>query len=237
MYVTRVMDGRAYQAFVPSPIIPPIPTEQLKNFAEIDSWLGCTLDEKRFMERAAYSIAKMDRRMSSPEQFQLASKAIEFALKSKSFGCKQIKQVNSILTGSGTTGFRQKPGWVGAPHPSMAWHVGSPPEMVDKMMKTLMQSVPAGVPASIYATIRLFRVLQIHPFSDGNGRTARLVAIRTIHERIGTATGILELIDRLWDRSKSNISTVSLAAQSDGDFTEIFEHVWRTANKAIKKID
>ena len=231
MYVTRIFNGLPYQAFIPRPVVPPIGIDHIHRFREIDSWLKRTLDKNQFAEDAPCIIAKMDRRITSPEPFLCAEKAVSFALSSRSFGCKQVKRANAILTGAPSANFRPGPGWVGAPHPSMAWHVGSPPENIEQLMQAVIQPLDKELPASLIATIRLFRILQIHPFGDGNGRIARLTALRTIHERIGPATGYLWLIDRLWNRSKSNISTISLDSQKSENLSDAFDHIWRITTK------
>ena len=227
MYVTRLLNGRPYQAFIPRPVFPSIEIDHIRRFKEIDSWLKRTLDTRRFIEDAPYTIAKMERRIASSEAFSCAERAVSYALTSRSFGCKQIKRANAILTGNPSANFRPGPGWVGAPHPSMAWHVGSPPENIEQLMKAVTQPPTEKIPASLDATIRLFRILQIHPFGDGNGRTARLTALRVIHERIGPATGYLWVVTRLWNRSKSNISTLSLDSQKSENLSDVFNHTWR----------
>ncbi len=114
--------------------------------------------------------------------------------------------------------------WIGAPHPSASWHVGSPPDLLHGLIKHLLADPPAHHPASLTATLLLFRLLQIHPFVDANGRTARLWSIHTIHHRIGPACGHLKMLEMLWNRSRVDINSLSLSVQTENSFAPVFAY-------------
>jgi Fic/DOC family len=227
VYVTRLLSGRPYQAYIPAHLFPAVLPEHVRLFAEVDACLEAGLDRDRFLQRAPYTIVHTGKQILSAEHIKCAASACQYALEVDTFDCKRLKRAHALLLGATKSEFRTGPGWVGAPHPSMAWHVGTPEEKIKGMMTTLMSTPHATYPVSLLACVRLFRILQIHPFADGNGRIARLAAIRCVHEAIGPAVGILELVDAIWDRAKCDIHSVSLSAQKQDDFSPIFEHIGR----------
>lgn len=226
MLVTRILAGRPYQSYVPRPIFPAVDDQLIRRFHEVDAALASTCDARAFSADAVTAIVQPRNKRSASDRFAAAQRALNTLLSKRRPGVKHLRQSNGQLTGdSGKGEFRTTPVWVGAPHPSVSWHVGSPPDMLPRLVKTLIEDMPTRFPASLAATLLLFRLLQIHPFADGNGRTARLWSLCEIHRRIGPACSYLRLLDRLWDRTRFDLNALSLAVQSDEDFTPVFSHV------------
>lgn len=225
MLVTRILAGRPYQSYVPKPLFPARDARLIQRFREADAALAATCNADAFAAHAALAIVQRQNKHTAMAALPAARKALDVLLPRERAGVKQLKQANALLLGASHGEFRDKPVWVGAPHPGLSWHVGSPPDMLPGLMKRLVENMPAEFPASLAATILLFRLLQIHPFADGNGRTARLWSLHHIHRRIGPACGYLRLLDNLWDRRRFDIHALSLAAQSEDTLDPIISHV------------
>lgn len=226
MLVTRILAGRPYQSYVPRPLFPAVDDQVIRRFDEVDAALASTCDTQAFSTDAVAAIVQPRNKRSASDRFPAAQRALETLLSKRNPGVKHLKASNGLLTSDSTRSeFRTMPVWMGAPHPGVSWHVGSPPDMLPRLVKTLVEDMPTRFPASLAATLLLFRLLQIHPFVDGNGRTARLWSLCEIHRRIGPACGYLRLLDRLWDRTRFDLNALSLAVQLDEDFTPVFSHV------------
>ena len=225
MLVTRILAGRPYQSYVPKPLFPARDAGLIQRFREADTALAKTCNADAFSVHAVMAVVQPQNKHTAVAASPEARKALDVLLPRERAGVKQLKQANALLLGAQHGEFRDKPVWVGAPHPGLSWHVGSPPDMLPGLMKRLIEDMPAEFPASLAATILLFRLLQIHPFADGNGRTARLWSLHHIHRRIGPACGYLHLLDRLWERRHFDIHALSLRAQSEDSLDPILSHV------------
>ena len=73
------------------------------------------------------------------------------------------------------------------------------PDLMDSLMQNLGKAKDAGVPGPILAAMAHFGVISIHPFEDGNGRTARLLADFTLQQSGWAADGMLSLSKATFD--------------------------------------
>ena len=223
MYVTEILDKRPYQCFIPQPLFPAVEPSRVKAFAALDRALQHPLDAAEFLDRAAATIAQIRNKLDAADRHAEASAALNIWLARDRLGIEQLKKANAALTGKRQVDFRTRPVWMGAMHPSDSWHVGSPPGRLNSLMKMLMGLPSSPLPASMQALIGLLRLLQIHPFEDGNGRTARFYAIWLAHRKLGPATRMLDLLDLLCDRSRFDLNAASLEVQSSGRFDPILD--------------
>jgi Fic family protein len=225
MYVTELLDGRPYQCFIPQPLFPAVEPSRIKAFATFDRALQHTTDGSGFLDRAAATAAQTRNKLDAADRHAEASAVLNAWLARDRLGIEQLKKANAALTGKRQAAFRTRPVWMGAMHPSDAWHVGSPPGRLNGLMKTLTDLPSSPLPASLQALIGLLRLLQIHPFEDGNGRTARCYAIWLAHRRLGPATRMLDLLDALCDRSRFDLNAASLEVQNSGRFDAILDRI------------
>jgi len=77
--------------------------------------------------------------------------------------------------------FRQEPIYVGNHHPP---HFKEVPELMDRMFSTLHENWYDWQPTEL-AAYTLWRLLWIHPFIEGNGRTARAACYYVLCTRTG----------------------------------------------------
>ena len=228
MYVTGILAGRPYQSYVPRPLLPPIDARHVDLFRKLDKRFLGSLDADRFTELAIEVVVQPRNKTRPSEPLQHARSAVAAHLCKDSIGVPQIKKINASLTASASAAgpqFRDRFAWIGAPHPGLSWHVGSPPEMLQPLVKNLLQAKTNDMPASLWAVLAMLRLLQIHPFLDGNGRTARLYAVWVLRKFIGPSIEGARMIDRLWDRKSTDLNSLSLQTQSSGRFDCIFEHI------------
>lgn len=73
------------------------------------------------------------------------------------------------------------------------------PELMDGLVASIERWRAAGVPAPIVAAAAHFALISIHPFDDGNGRTARLLADMILHQEGWAAEGMISLSQGIFD--------------------------------------
>ena len=225
MYVTEILDGRPYQCFIPQPLFPAVEASRIKSFVTLDRELKRTADASMFMGRAAATIAQSRNKLDAADRPAEAEAVLNAWMGRERLGIEQLKKINAALTGKQATGFRSRQVWMGALHPSDSWHVGSPPARLNGLIKKLMELPQSNLPASLQALIGLLRILQIHPFEDGNGRVARCYAIWLVYRQLGPSIGTLNLLDALCDRPRFDLNAVSLEVQNSGRLETYLDRV------------
>lgn len=75
------------------------------------------------------------------------------------------------------------------------------------------------------------RLLQIHPFTDGNGRLARLLFIAMLGSQYGIRAIYKDFIDGLFDSDRHLLVLASLRQVRTGDWTEVLMLLERRVNR------
>lgn len=226
MYITEMLMGRPYQCFIPRPVIPVVGPRYLRAFAEIDRKCLASRDEGDiFMASAIEFVARVDTKRSSDGRVANVAKMVANTLARNQIGITQLKKINAELVGRDEQGFRTGPVWVGAPHPALSWHVGSPPGQLKALIKQCLSLPEMPMPSTMQALMGLIRLMQIHPFNDGNGRTARLYALWLGCRRLGASDRLLQLLSILTNRARFDLNAASLDVQNTGRFDLLFEYL------------
>lgn len=91
---------------------------------------------------------------------------------------ERLQQLHAELGVPSGSGLRDVPAWFGGATPSTARHFAPQPELLHGLLQDLLQYAnlrPEGV--FLQAVLVHYQLVMIHPFRDGNGRLARLLAL------------------------------------------------------------
>ncbi|MCG3774212.1 MAG: hypothetical protein JW395_1029 [Nitrospira sp.] len=92
------------------------------------------------------------------------------------------------------------------------------PELMQSLVKALEEAREENVPGPVLAAMAHFGLISIHPFDDGNGRTARLIADLVLQLTGWAADGMLSISKSIYD-VRSQYYEVLREAQGE-DFLE-----------------
>jgi hypothetical protein len=230
MYVSNMMFGRPYQSYVPVPLFPSATKAQISWFRKWDRALAESCDVVGFAGGLSHAVVQSINKPDISNKLACVETAATQFLQWERIGLKQLKKINGAMLGIQEIDLRKTPVWISAPHPGLSWHVGSPPQLLENLMKKLLERPPREYPASMLAIVCLFRILQIHPFADGNGRTARFYAAWLIHSTIGSSVAFLEVLNTFWNQSRMDINAISLSSQLSKTLCPIFNSVKQIAD-------
>lgn len=110
----------------------------------------------------------------------------------------------------------------------MSSYVGSPAPRLDALVDVILAMIRQPWPTTLIAVVSLTRLLQVHPFFDGNGRTARLYACWLVRRRLGPSPLFLHLLDALWNRAEFSILGASVAIRDRNDWNPLLEYCLTT---------
>lgn len=229
MYSTDVFRGGIYQGYVPAPVWPAFSPTTRKAFANLDRGLvrvaGNALDDGALAEALVHDRADKDERVPG------VLAACRFASALGHISRDELLTLNALATGYPSSRLRETPIWIGGAGPATAWHIGSPANQLPKLVDAVLaHSGRNDLPATLRGSVSLMRLLQIHPFRDGNGRTARLFAFRVMARQLGPSRTIADLLSMLWRRHEFDLHSASVAIRDAGDWQPYFDRIlsWST---------
>jgi Fic family protein len=79
------------------------------------------------------------------------------------------------------------------------------------------------LPASLKLSVATARLLQVHPFSDGNGRTARWYGLAFVMNNLNASNLEAKRLRRLWGLPSSLRHAASYAVCRDNDWSQWFD--------------
>jgi len=136
-----------------------------------------------------------------------------------------LKVANSQVRGLGVKAtIRTSPMWIGAVHPADAWFVAPPAAEVHRLLRDLLAFINDGRwPLTLRTCVGMQQLLEIHPFSDGNGRTARALLLGKLMQRWGLRRSHLSVVAGFWQARGMHLHAASHAAQQSGDWSAFLE--------------
>lgn len=222
VYVTASIGTQVLQCYVPNRMWPSFTATDIGRFKAFDR----KLSQSGSMDLDAVSAALTTVRTDSAERCSGVRAALNIAAMSSAMDVATVKRVNSSITGN-TAAYRSGFAWSGAVGPRLAWHVGSPPDAVPRLMNSLIASSSrADLPATAVALVLAVRLLQIHPFRDGNGRTARVLLWSVLTRRCGRTLLACELITWLWRRCDFDLHAASNDIRDHEDWSALMDRVF-----------
>lgn len=232
MFVTEVLHGKPYQSYIPVPMVPAIASQYVAGFAELDRMMQASVDARVFDAAIVASLAQDNARSllggDGDDRFGGLASAVARAFQSRKIQRRELVDLNALIVGKPQTGFRKGPAWMGAPHPAISSHVGSPAPRLDALVAAILTMAPQSWPTTLVAVVSLTRLLQVHPFFDGNGRTARLYASWLVRRRLGPSPLFLLLLDALWNRAEFSILGACVAIRDHDDWAPLLDYCLAT---------
>lgn len=230
MLITETLQGTPYQSYVPKPLRPKHSRQVISAFKDIDTILKQNLNADSFESLLPSTIGQHGSRSAFAERHLGVHAAISAVSTSQFISSKNLIAINSAVLGR-ASGYRMGPGWIGGPHPSVSWHVGAPADRLHSLVNGILCLNNKKEPVSYIAIISLMRLLQVHPFKDGNGRTARAYACWLIKKSIGPSPQFCTIINSIWCRSSFDLHAASLAIKAGEDWGILFDHVFESLEK------
>lgn len=123
-----------------------------------------------------------------------------------------------------SSGLRLTPIWVDSLRPADAWYVGPPAKKLPSLLVELSVFLArTRLRADVAAAIAMLRMLQIHPFPDGNGRLARALFLGQWLNRIGPEKRAICYLSKLYQASGSVLHDASLSIRDRNDWQPFLE--------------
>jgi len=224
VFVTEVSQGQVFQSYVPTPVWPRFDLATRRRFERVDQVIATT--SVAMVDPSEVVSVIVQDRVDAAERTPGVRQALAWMA-----GCERMRRsdffrLNSHVVGFETSTFRKTPVWMGGPTPATAWHVGSPAGQLDRLCDDVLRLSQTGdLPTSLRALVALMRILQVHPFRDGNGRSARLYAWWLLRRRFGESPMALRLLAALWHRGQFDLHAASVPIRNDEDWSLLFQRV------------
>jgi Fic/DOC family len=229
VFVTEVLGQKIYQSYVPRPVMPSLDKVVIAKFYQLDK-LICKLTCSSDFDKEC--VSAIDR--SGLDEAHISS-ILNVALKFEKIGEKQLLKLNALIIKSPDAIYRQTPVWVGAPNPGISWHVGSPASHIKKLMADIIRINDEQRPSSLAIFISLIRLLQVHPFIDGNGRTARLYACCLCKKVFGRSSIPVEVIKALWMREEFDLHSASVEIRDSENWNTYLNYCFNLLEVRLMK--
>ena len=147
-----------------------------------------------------------------------------------------------VMAGSYASGagrFRQGPVFLAISGESRAVYELPPAEIVPELVSQLadfVQTHTAGIPAPVLAALLHARLAGIHPFSDGNGRTARVLASLAMY-RGGLTRPEFTSLEEWWGAHRAEyydaFACLGASWREDADVTPFIAAHVRAASRLL----
>lgn len=202
-------------------IAPSLSDAHIKRFLEVDRAAdreSVALTEADLVDFVANGLAL---RKPDIDRLEAAKAAIGLFGQSESGDfLGELLCANALLCGrSGEVSlWRSSPVWVGRVPRERSVFEGAAPKDISRLMIVWSKLHGRPLPMSLLIAISMMRFLQIHPFLDGNGRTARWVALRFARRHSFSINGFDSLILRVWAKGAAFRHACSASIVEEGDW-------------------
>lgn len=231
------LDGRAYRAWLPPPL-----TDAAAQFKGFDRSFSppprATGDEREthgLLIDCIDAVRFREWENQGPVTDATAiAQAIDL-LSGRGLQARQFIEANKLVTQTNAP-LRTGPAWMDASHPADSWYVAPPGPRVPGLMTELLGFVRGASIHPILATfVASLRLLHIHPFKDGNGRTARCFAVARLRTSGYLGHWTASAIQTLCRTSASEMSQYTLAIRDRNDWRPFL--AWIAASASTHRAD
>lgn len=188
-YLSKIVNGQVVQTHVPELLTTAIPINSLGGCKDHPLRTGqweltdSHLVQKLLLNKSGTGRLLQDHILALQQVSNLRKRS------------QQAKVINRGLLGDGE--YRKGLSWLGSDKIETAVAVTCPAEEVSRLMNDLNQFVARDdLNLVVQSIIAFTQLLMIHPFKDGNGRVARLLLYKDLHQA-GLASELALSITRL----------------------------------------
>lgn len=221
--VLELDQGTPYFAMMPTPLarlganFHPF----VGRFAKLESVCSRQREDLRLLDAEIAASVFRDHASGSP----IASgRSIRESIPPGQFSIKALRQLNGVVVGTPNSSIRTDAAWMGARHPSEAWFVAPPARELPRLLRDLCNFCnDATLPAFLRAVVGLHQMVLIHPFADGNGRTARALLAVMALGAAGSLAAASHLLDRLFEFKGMALQRSQTGIRSSDDWCEYLQ--------------
>ncbi len=228
--------GRLYEAQLLQPLCGQVGVQSAPfrgAFAALDARLGSVapleaaafwqaIDEVLSAEGLLTSSVAASSNLPMGGRFLMASREIS---SKPSVTAEVLKAANArARNAAGKSSFRTGPMWVGAAHPADAWYVAPPAAHVHALLRDLFCFInDRKWPLTLRACVAMQQLLDIHPFADGNGRTARALLLGMLVQRWGLQQGFVSALAGFWAERGLRRHAATYQIRASGDWSAFLQ--------------
>jgi hypothetical protein len=231
MLITTLINGRPVQTYQPNPVVPKLLFEAIADFKKLESEFLKKRESQKFDASLALKLIRA--KVTTDLNTQIANMELavaEFSQEKSKLSPKLIEHANRLVSGNTSAAIRKGIGWVQSDHPADSWHVGAHPKHIPKILEALRKIEDQPWPTLLKALVLMMVLLQAHPFSDGNGRTARLLGTWLCHrDKPELAVSFANLLDVLWSKQAYSLHYASHLIKVDNNWDELIQLVTRSS--------
>jgi hypothetical protein len=221
-YVIQRRFGQVYFAFVPSALANHDFARCVDEFSSLDHALRIESRAACFKKVKSAYIAFERARASADFPVQRYGSADSLANVLAFFATRKVSseylvELNSAALEVRRSAFRHGAMWIGAATPSMALYVAPPPDNLRMLIKDLSRFLEynSSLPITLRASVAMGQFLLIHPFLDGNGRTARALFLSFAARFLGFSLPLVATLELFWEFEGSRIHGATAVLRSD----------------------
>jgi hypothetical protein len=148
---------------------------------------------------------------------------------------RSLVRANALVLERQLSSFRSGPMWVGANDPAHAWFVAPPAACVEALVDDLIEFNRSHEDLAVLlrACVSMCQLLLVHPFEDGNGRTARALLLGMTLRELDCRNMLFYLLDQLWQYKGSALHAASTKLRVTGSWQDYVSLCTRILSEAV----
>ena len=145
----------------------------------------------------------------------------------KPVSIKTLRRANAMAVGEPVSVFRSNSMLVGSHRADHASFVAPPAQCVASLMSDLITFIEKrdDLPVTLRAAVAVGQFLLIHPFRDGNGRTARAMFIGFCGRNLGFSPALLNMVRVLWEHRGLQLHAATMHVRESDSWAEFISVV------------